>query len=373
MDKILYVTGITRPGGAWESLRDILATLDRRAFEPLLACSAAPAWSSIQREVRDVRIGMPMWRKRKNVFRIPFAVARLRKVVASEHVAVVHANSIWDIPYALWAARPFRIPVVAHIRTEIDRRKAQKYGTGKVDAAIATSAKCIKVLKSFSRLESRIHYVPNGANLERFDPSISGETVRRKYGFDSDTVVFGAFGRIDRTKGLDVLVSAFSEVTRKIGRAKLLLVGDIKGRGSSFKEELIRDIDSRGLSDAVLFAGWQQDVVPYLAAIDVLVMPSRIEDFGRSAVEAMAMQNPVIASDTTALPEIVMNGKTGYIVPVDDVTRLADSMTDLALNRDKREAFGQAGRERAQENFELKKLVLRIEGVYAQLIARNKR
>ncbi len=373
MDKILYVMGITRPGGAWESLRDILTTLDRRAFEPLLACSTAPAWSSIQEEVRALRIRMPMWRKRKNILRIPFAVVRLRKAVASEHVAIVHANSIWDIPYALWAARPFGVPVVAHIRTEIDRKKARKYSVGKVDAAIATSSKCIKVLKSFSRLESRVHYIPNGANLERFNPSISGETVRHEYGLDSETVVFGAFGRIDRTKGLDVLISAFSEVTRRVGRAKLLLVGDIKGKGSSFKEELIRDINSLGLSDAVLFAGWQQDVVPYLAAIDVLVMPSRIEDFGRSAVEAMAMRNPVIASDTTALPEIVVNGKTGYIVPVDDVTRLAESMTELALNPAKREAFGQAGRERAQENFELKKLVLRIEMVYAQLIARNKR
>ena len=226
MDKILYLTGITRPGGAWESLRDILTTLDRGAFEPLLACSAAPAWSKIREEVRDLRIRMPMWRKRKNILRIPFAVARLRKAVASEHVTVVHANSIWDIPYALWAARPFRVPVVAHIRTEIDRKKARKYRVGRVDAAIATLSKCIEVLKSFSRLESRVHYVPNGANLERFDPSISGETVRHKYGFDSKTVVFGAFGRIDRTKGLDVLISAFSEVARKVGRAKLLLVGD---------------------------------------------------------------------------------------------------------------------------------------------------
>jgi len=313
-----------------------------------------------------------MWRKRKNILLIPFAVARLRKVVASEHVAIVHANSIWDIPYALWAARPSQIPVVAHIRTEIDRKKAGKYRVDKVDAAIATSSKCMNVLKSFSRLESRVHYIPNGANLERFNPSISGDFVRQRHGLDSEAVVFGAFGRIDRTKGLDVLISAFSEVRRRVARAKLLLVGDIEGKGSSFKEELIREVDSLDLSDAVLFAGWQQDVVPYLAAIDVLVMPSRIEDFGRSAVEAMAMRIPVIASDTTALPEIVVNDKTGYIVPVDDVTRLAERMTELALNPAKRKAFGQAGRERAEENFELKKSVLRIEMVYAQLMALKK-
>jgi len=118
----------------------------------------------------------------------------------------------------------------------------------------------------------------------------------------------------------------------------------------------------------VVFAGHQSDPVPYFAAMDVLVMPSRTEGFGRSAVEAMAMAKPVIASDVGALPEIVSNGLTGYNFRDGDVDALADRMNELAADEQKRATFGLRARALAEERFDLKAMLSKLQSIYTALL-----
>jgi len=371
--RVLYISGTSRPGGAWESLRDIVFGLERGRFEPVVACSGEPAWHGSRDGVDVVSIKMPMFRKGKSILHIPLAIGRLRRAVRSYQVSLLHANSVWDVPYALWAAKPVVAPVVAHVRTEIDRDKARKYGLHKSDAAICTSGRAVDVLSGFESLTGRVFYVPNGVDLQRFARTTPRGESRRRFGLDDSAVVFGAVGRIDRLKGLDLLVEAFSRIAGVLERARLLIVGDARGKGSSFEDELRRMVEQLGLSKRVIFAGHQDDPVPSFAALDVLVMPSRTEGFGRSAVEAMAMAKPVIASDVGALPEIVDDGHSGYVVPDGDVDGLASRMSELAVDCQKREAFGRAGRAMAEARFDLKTMLRRLQSIYDVLLGGSDR
>lgn len=368
LSRVLYVQGTTRPGGAWESLRDIVFGLECDRFEPIVACSKAPAWRNPSDKVKTVVVKMPMFRKGKSFLFIPLAVRGLRAAIRAFCVSLVHANSLWDAPYALRAARRFKIPVVVHVRTEIDRDKARKYSLHKVNAVISTSRSGVETLSGFDSLVSRVFYLPNGVDLNRFNPSIPGQRTRRKCGIDDDTVVFGAVGRIDRLKGLDILVSAFARVAESVKQTKLLIVGEAEGKSRSFKKNLLRMVECLHLSERVVFAGHQNDPVPYLAAMDVLVMPSRTEGFGRSAVEAMAMAKPVIASDVGALPEIVSNGQTGYNFHDGDVDALAYRMKELASDEQKRATLGLKARALAEERFDLKEMLSRLQNIYGALL-----
>jgi len=372
MRRVLYVHGSTRPGGAWESLRDIVYGLEPSRFEPMIACSKAPAWHGKSDGIETALIRMPMFRKGKSFPRIPFAVGRLRKVVRSHDISLLHANSLWDAPYALWAAKPFEIPVVAHVRTEIDLEKARKYSLDKADVVVSTSRSAAEVLSNFESLKGRIFHLPNGIDLRRFNPTVLGDEARRQHGIASDAIVFGAVGRIDLLKGLDLLVSAFARVAKTVKHARLLIVGEAKGKGSSFKDDLLIMITKHGLRERVVLAGHQDNPVPYYAAMDVLVMPSRTEGFGRSVVEAMAMAKPTIATDVGALPEIVWNGQTGFIVGAEDVEALADRMTELAASAAKRAILGNAGRALVETRFDINTTVSRLQSIYDVLLSASK-
>ena len=338
-----------------------------------MACSKVPAWRGSSDGVETVIVKMPTFRKGKSLPRIPVAVRGLRATIRSHGISLVHANSVWDAPYALWAAKPFKIPVVAHVRTEIDQEKAKKYSLDKADVAVSTSRAAVEVLSGFESLTGRVFYLPNGIDLTRFSPAVSGGETRQRHSISGDTVVFGAVGRIDRLKRLDLLLSAFARVADRAERARLLIVGEAKGKGSSFKEELLKTVEKLRLSERVIFAGHQDDPAPYLAAMDILVMPSKTEGFGRSAVEAMAMAKPVIASDVGALPEIVLDGLTGCVFPDGDVDALADRMNELAASQQKRATFGRTGRSLAEGRFDLKIVISRLQSIYGVLLAGSDR
>ena len=359
--------GATGPGGAWEGLKDIVFGLERERFEPVLVCSEAPSWLGSSDKVETVVIEMPLLREDESFSRTPLAVGRLREVIRSRGISLVHANNVWDAPYAIMAAKPLSIPIVVHVRTRIDREKAKKYSLDEADVVASTSRAAVQVLWGFEPLTGRVFYLPNGIDLSRFNPEQSGEETRRKHGIGSEAVVFGAVGRIDRLKGLDILVSAFARVADGAEPARLLIVGE--GKGSSFKEDLVEMIEKLHLSKRVVFAGHQDDPASYLAAIDVLVMPSRTEGFGRSAVEAMAMAKPVIASDIGTLPEIVMDGLTGCVFPNGDVDALADKMNELAASQRKRKTLGRTGRSLAEGRFDLKIMISRLQSIYGVLLA----
>src|SRR5262249_37148248 len=143
-------------------------------------------------------------------------------------------------------------------------------------------------------------------------------------------------------KRVGAVLEIFQHVRRQVA-AKLVFVGDGPDR-----EPLERRVAEEGMSGAVLFAGEQQDLVAWLSAADVFLLPSVQESFGLAALEAMACEVPVVASRIGGLPELIEDGVTGFLCPPDAIDAMGELATTLLVDRDRRQNMGHDAAERVR-------------------------
>jgi len=154
------------------------------------------------------------------------------------------------------------------------------------------------------------------------------------------------------------VVHIFTRVRRKVP-SKLLLLGT--GNGI---EEVRSLVDAEGVGEDVIFLGKSRDINPYVASADLFLLPSSQESFGLAALEAMAYGVPVIASDAGGLPELIEDGKCGYLSPVGDVDKMAEDAIHLLTHEELYREFSSAAQRRVRENFSAEKIVPLYEAYY---------
>ena len=209
-------------------------------------------------------------------------------------------------------------------------------------------------------IKGKVYPVPNPVDYERFvkaDP----QGVREELGVKG-LMVFTA-ARLDKVKGVDVLVKAASLLKREGVKATFIVAGE-----GPLREELERIIREFGLIEEVKLVGFRGDVERLTAACDVAVLPSIYEPFGMPAAEAGACGKPVVVSDVGGLREIVDDGVTGFVVPRGDYRALAKAIALLLSDQETRERLGRAAREKVMANFTPEKVALRLLKVYLRAL-----
>ncbi|MEM7417559.1 MAG: glycosyltransferase [Gemmatimonadota bacterium] len=162
---------------------------------------------------------------------------------------------------------------------------------------------------------------------------------------DPDLVVFVTVARLFPIKGIHVLLDAWARIEDR-SRLRLLIIGD-----GPDHDELLAQRDRLGLQADVDFLGFRRDVSRLLFASDVFVLPSFSEGLSCSVLEAMAHSLPVVASDVGGNPSLVLEGRTGTLVPAGEPTALADALVALARERTEARAMGDAGLTRVQDHY----------------------
>jgi L-malate glycosyltransferase len=163
-------------------------------------------------------------------------------------------------------------------------------------------------------------------------------------------------------KRISDLLAAFI-IVRKRMPCRLLLVGDGPER-----TRIEREAVSAGVIEDVLFLGNQTNIPELLSVADAYCLPSETESFGLSALEAMACETPVVGSRAGGLPEVVMDGETGYLVEVGNVAELAERLYQIVSNKELRDKLGRKARERALTLFPQDKIVAQYEELYRQIL-----
>lgn len=217
----------------------------------------------------------------------------------------------------------------------------------------------------------RVYYGLDPAPFEAAaaTPAKERAKVREELGFGAEDVVFLCVARFAPQKAHDVLLRAFE---RALVRApsgtpplRLLLVGgDPFGDGVERARALAGDL---GLGDRCCFAGIRRDVPRLLAASDVFVMSSLWEGLGLVFLEAMATGLPVLSTRVSAIPEVVVEGVTGHLVPPADVEALAAGIVALGGDAPERKRLGRAGAERVTSAFGLDRMVDQTLAIYREL------
>jgi glycosyltransferase involved in cell wall biosynthesis len=176
--------------------------------------------------------------------------------------------------------------------------------------------------------------------------------------------IIGTAGRLVPLKGTLYLVRAFAALRAEFPD----LVLEIAGSGPE-QSMLEQEVQLLGVRGKVRFLGWVEELGPVLGRWGVFVLPSLEEGFPMAALEAMAAGLPVVASAVGGIPELVEDGRTGWLVPPRDPRALGERIRLLLRNPDTRRAMGAAGRARVRDHFSERKMVAAIADVYDQLLA----
>lgn len=191
--------------------------------------------------------------------------------------------------------------------------------------------------------------------------------TRRELGIGEREVVFTCVARFAPQKAHDVLLRAFAEARQQRPDLRLLLVGDDPfGDGRVRAEAVAKEL---GVHGPALFAGIRRDVPRLLAASDVFTMASLWEGLGLVFLEAMATGLAVLATDVSAVPEVVLEGKTGRLVPPSDAPAMARAMVELAGDPAGRRKMGAVGAARVRAEFGLDRMVEETLDVYRRVLA----
>lgn len=206
-----------------------------------------------------------------------------------------------------------------------------------------------------------------GVDTSRFYPNaIMRDNVRRENGIAADSAVILFLGRLNRDKGVLDLAKSFAAIAALNPNAELLLVGPEE-------EQIVEEVQRicAGYGERVKRVGFTQNPENYIAAADVLCLPSYREGFGLVIIEAAAMGVPAVCSRIYGITDAVEDGKTGLLFPAGDAAALTQALLKLLEDRDLRQQMGEAARVRALELFPSQKIVGEMLALYGKLLGQH--
>ncbi len=243
-----------------------------------------------------------------------------------------------------------------------------RHALARADAITATGLHLALETTRYTPPATPVTVVPYGVDLARFSP-LHGELPLSPNGEEDGgrgrPIVIGTTARLSPEKGLTYLVDAFARLRERYGdHVRLRIAGEGPER-SALEQQVAR----LNLGDSVELSGWleHEDVPEFLRSLDVFALPSTWEGFGVSAVEASATGLPVVASNIHGIPDAVLDGKTGILVPSQEPAALASALARLVDDPELRKRLGESGRAFVARNYDWSANVLQMELLYANL------
>ncbi|MDB5138224.1 MAG: N-acetyl-alpha-D-glucosaminyl L-malate synthase BshA [Mucilaginibacter sp.] len=298
-------------------------------------------------------------------------VVRFEKLdILHVHYAIPHASAAFMAKQILLTYGIY-IPVVTTLHgtdiTLVGRDRTFKpvvtFSINKSDGVTAVSQHLRSDTYEFFEIENDIRVIPNFIDLTRFNLKAKDHFKKAIAPSGEKIVVHTSnFRKVKRTHDV---IKIFAKLVEKIP-AKLLMVGD--GGERSYCEQLSRDL---GISDHVRFLGKQDAIEEILSVSDLFLMPSESESFGLAALEAMACKVPVISSNAGGLPELNVEGVTGFLKDVGDVDGMAEKAVYILEDDERLQIFKDNALARAKE-FDLANILPIYEDYYVEVIEKTK-
>jgi glycosyltransferase involved in cell wall biosynthesis len=211
----------------------------------------------------------------------------------------------------------------------------------------------------------QLKQIYNGINIKYYERAMTSNLKKRdEFGLGKNDFVCATVGRLVPVKGHTYLIKAIQKVVKVIPEAKFLFVGD-----GELKSKLSEEIKSYDLQRNVFLLGARSDIATILSCINVFLLPSLNEGFGMVLIEAMAARKPVIATNVGGVPEVIVNGTTGILVPPEDPEAFSSAIIKLYNNPEMSLEMGLAGYKRAKKLFNIETTVHELEELYEALIA----
>ena len=388
--RLLYVDHTAKIGGGEIALANLVHQLNRDIVEPAvvlfeegplqerLAAITTVYLLPLSPNVADTKKDTLGWRslfRLRPIFltlRQVFKVAQLAKELKTD---IIHTNSLKADIIGGLAGRIARIPVVWHIRDRIDQdylskpvvlvfrwlsRLIPSFVIANSEATLATV--CLDGRRPSIAIGS-------GVDISQYtEASLSSQWNSGHLHNNEQRAKIGLVGRISPWKGQHIFLQAAAEVLKRHPTAQFELIGAALFDEQAYEKDLHSLCKSLDIEHAVTFVGFVKDVPSRVLQLDILVHASTTgEPYGQVIIEGMAAEKPVVATNGGGVPEIVLDGITGILVPMGDPLAMANAVDYLLENPSIGRSMGQAGRRRAMEQFTVQRTARMVEDVYLQI------
>lgn len=346
-------------------------------MHPIVACPDGPLARRVEKlgiETSGIRgtdgslrlhpIGTP-----RAILQMSRAARQVRRLAAHTEADLIHANSIRAGLIATAAASQ---PTVVHVRDCLPPGRASALSLraiSRADALIANSEYTRSTLEPHSSSARVVH---NAVHLSRFENvRLTPAEARLRLGLDKRGPVLAVIAQITPWKGQDDAIRIASELIASYPKLKLLIVGSPKFtnkatryNNTAYFESLGKQVRARSLTESVHFMGERDDVPQILRAVDLVLVPSWEEPFGRTIIEAMAAGVPVAATNVGGPPEILGETGCGLLLPPRQPTTWAAAINRLLAQPERLSEMGRRSKEITRGRFAIERHVRKVIDVY---------
>jgi glycosyltransferase involved in cell wall biosynthesis len=296
------------------------------------------------------------------------AIAKVRELVTRVGPDVVHAHGYKADIYAYLALRGMGVPLVSTCHTWYDTDlflsiygMADRFVLRRYARVVGVSDEVRQRLLKAGVREENIRMVRNGIDLRPFDGALA--SLRNDTKPDRALVV-GLVGRLAWEKGVDLFLRAAGEVLVEFPETRFVVVGE-----GPDQEKLEQLIDASLIRESVELLGRREEMASVYASLDVMVSSSRQEGLPMAVLEGMASGLALVATAVGAVPTVIVDGRTGVLVPAENAELLAAGIAELLRDPEKRKRLGGAARQLIEEEYSAARMTADYLRVYEEAIA----
>jgi glycosyltransferase involved in cell wall biosynthesis len=388
--RVLLFDHTAQLGGGEIALLDLIRYLDRSHVEPIVVLgSNGPLVDRLRglAELHVLEISPEVLHTRKDTLHsagvVPLGVAfdifayvlRLIDFIHSHDIELIHTNSLKADILGGIAGKLTHTPVIWHMRDRITEdylprpavRGMRRLCRIIPDFIIGNSAATLQTLCLNESLPTMV--VPSGVDIGAYEQNRASamkdsSEARKK-------VKIGLVGRICPWKGQHIFLQAAAEVLQRFPETHFQIIGAALFKEHQYEIEMHELSQKLGIDHAVEFTGFRNDVPDLISMLDILVHASTTgEPFGQVIVQGMAAGKPIVATNGGGVPEIVIHGTTGLLVPMGNAQALSSAICALLSDPQTAAAMGRAGRTRVLEHFTIQQSARKVEAAYAAVLAR---
>jgi glycosyltransferase involved in cell wall biosynthesis len=385
--QVLYFDHTAELGGAEIALADLVRRLDFARIKPVVLLGSdgplrqrltgsvpvhvLPIDEDILRARRD-SLGPRSFGDFTSPLRLAKYVLRLRSCIAAFRPDILHTNSLKAAILGGLAGRTLPVKVIWHIRDRI----SGDYLPPKTAALVRFLARTIPhfIVANSRATLSTLHLrrkpsavVASGVDLSRFSVQAGAENAPTNQARRAKIV--GIIGRICPWKGQHIFVEAADRVLALYPTTRFQIIGAAMFNDQPYEEQLRASIQRRGLSEQIELTGFQEDVGRAIRSLDIVVHASTLgEPFGQTIVQGMACGKPVIATDGGGVPELVVHGQTGLLVPMGDAKAMGAAICLLLGDEATARQMGESGYQRVLDHFTIDATTDKLMRIYESLV-----
>lgn len=384
--RVLFIDHTAQLGGGEVALLNLIAALDRTRDEPVVVLFGhgplIDKLAAIGIEATVLRLDPKIAEVRKDALgtlRAGPAMAMtllrfvwtVRRFIRRSNIDLVHTNSLKADLIGGLAARLARRPVVWHVRDRI----AEDY----------LPARAVKLFRAMARRVPTGVIANSRATLDTMNPAGDPPRIGKKRAWvvhdgtcitplpppvmREDDCVIGLVGRLAPWKGQHIFIEAAARVRARFPEVRFQIIGAALFGENDYERSLHASVEALGLGEVIEFTGFRPDVDVAIANLDILLHASTTgEPVGQVIIEGMVAGKPVIATRGGGVPDIVVDGETGVLVPMGDAAAMAVAMERLLADPDLRQSMGTAGRRRVEEHFTMAHVAANLQDVFDQIV-----